>query len=165
MRAASFCVTTEEGLFQMIRFRSGLAAASLLLVAGCATGREVPREAVVAEPAVCQTHRFDIYFADGQANLTPAARDAIGLTATRLQGCAIQNVQVIGLADARGAPLANQTLSQRRAAAVAEALMATGWPAPAFDVAAAGDQGAMVQPGVAEPLRRRTEVVVTASDR
>ena len=87
------------------------------------------------------------------------------MTATHLQGCDIQRVQVIGLADASGAASLNQTLSQRRATAVAEALAAAGWPTPVFEVAAAGGQGANVAPGVAEPLRRRTEVTVTAAPR
>ena len=56
------------------------------------------------------------------------------------------------------------TLSQRRAMAVVEALEAQGWPAPAFDVGAAGDTGAAAG-GINEPLRRRTEVIVEAEPR
>lgn len=131
------------------------------MLAGCGSmGAPKP---LVAQPSNCGTQRFDIYFADSQAGLTPAARQAISLTASALQDCTIRSVRVMGLADARGGAAANQSLSERRAQAVAEALEAAGWPAPAFDVEAAGAQGATAAGGVAEPLRRRTEVVVEAA--
>lgn len=137
----------------------GLAAVAL---AGCSTTAP-SRDALVAEPSACQAKRFDVYFAEDQATLTDAARTAIGLTATQLQGCQIRTVRVLGLASATGNAEANQSLSERRALAVAEALVAAGWPTPAFELAAAGDQGATTPTGVAEPLRRRTEVVVDAA--
>jgi outer membrane protein OmpA-like peptidoglycan-associated protein len=137
----------------------GLAAA----LAGCSTtGREV---ALVAAPDTCGPKRFDVYFAENQAELTDAARTAIGLTATQLQACEIRAVRVLGLADATGTAQENLTLSQRRALAVVEALAAQGWPVPAFEVAAAGDAGAVAPGGVEEPLRRRTEVLVEAHPR
>ncbi|MBB5745029.1 OmpA family protein [Brevundimonas variabilis] len=138
-------------------------AAAIAGLSACASGRAPARESIVAAPTDCRSQTFEVYFADGEARLTETARQVIGLTATQLQGCDIQRVQVIGLADASGAASLNQTLSQRRATAVAEALAAAGWPTPVFEVAAAGGQGATVAPGVAEPLRRRTEVIVTAA--
>lgn len=143
----------------------GLLTLTIALGAGlsaCAGGGSVFRDRsdLVAEPAACQAMRFDVYFDDGSARLTSAARQAIGLAATQLQGCGIAQVRVLGLADARGASEANMTLSQRRARAVAEALRAAGWPEPAFDLAAAGDEGALTETGAREPLRRRVEVLV-----
>ena len=135
-----------------------------VLASGCAGASMFKkREQLVAMPNACSQKTFEIYFADGEARLTDPARQAIGLTATQLQGCAIHSVKVLGLADARGGSDANLDLSQRRARTVAEALTAAGWPEPAFDVTAAGDQGAADASGVREPLRRRTEVVVEAS--
>ena len=138
--------------------------AGLLAVAGCA---ETPwsRGDLVAEPSACAPQRFDIYFRDGEAQLTDAARHAIGLTATQLQGCEIRKVNVIGLTDARGAPNANLDLSERRAQAVAEALEAAGWPAPAFSLMVAGESGSVAADGASEPMRRRTEVLVEAAPR
>ncbi len=82
------------------------------------------------------------------------------MTATQLQGCRIKHVKVTGLADARsGTAAANQTVSEQRARAVAEALAGAGLPAPAFDIEASGAQGAVVG-GVNDPLRRRTEVLI-----
>ena len=138
--------------------------AGLLAVAGCA---ETPwsRGDLVAEPSACAPQRFDIYFRDGEAQLTDAARHAIGLTATQLQGCEIRKVNVIGLTDARGAPNANLDLSERRAVAVREALEAAGWPAPAFSLMVAGESGSVAADGASEPMRRRTEVLVEAAPR
>ncbi len=135
------------------------------LLAGCETTRNMftDRSQIVETPSACAAKRFEIYFADGEARLTEPARQAIGLTATQLQGCKIKSVKVLGLADARGGAEANQSLSERRATAVAEALAAAGWPSPAFEVGAAGDDGAVNAAGVREPLRRRTEVLVDAA--
>ncbi|WP_156367692.1 OmpA family protein [Brevundimonas sp. Leaf363] len=131
-------------------------------LSGCGMTKMSTREQLVATPATCVAQRFDVYFADSEAGLTPAARQAIGATAELLKGCKINRVQVLGLADARGGQAANLNLSERRAQAVAAALTEAGWPAPVFDVSAAGDSGATTDAGVREPLRRRTEVLVEA---
>jgi outer membrane protein OmpA-like peptidoglycan-associated protein len=134
------------------------------ILAGCSGGMGMfrDRDALVAAPTTCTPKRFEVYFAEGEARLTPAAREAIGMTAAQLQGCDIRAVQVLGLADASGGSSANQSLSERRAVAVAEALQGAGWPAPAFDVTAVGDEGAVTAEGTQEPMRRRTEVLVEA---
>jgi outer membrane protein OmpA-like peptidoglycan-associated protein len=134
-------------------------------MAGCSTPGFKNRSDLVVEPSACTEKRFEVYFADSEARLTEPARQAIGMTAAQLQGCEIRKVQVLGLADARGGAEANLTLSQRRAVAVAEALTAAGWPAPVFDVEAAGDAGAVAEGGVREPMRRRTEVLIDAVPR
>ncbi|HVL41449.1 MAG TPA: OmpA family protein, partial [Brevundimonas sp.] len=130
-----------------------------VVAAGCAAPGFRNRSDLVVEPSACTEKRFEVYFADSEARLTEPARQAIGLTAAQLQGCEIRKVQVLGLADARGGAAANLSLSERRAVAVAEALTAAGWPAPVFDVEAAGDAGAVADSGVREPMRRRTEVL------
>lgn len=141
-------------------------AAGAAALAGCSwTPGFRDRSAVVAEPSPCATKRFDVYFAENEARLTSAALQAIGLTATQLQGCEIQRVQVMGLASATGDVQSNLSLSERRAMAVAEALVAAGWPTPAFELGAVGDAGATTAAGTNEPLRRRTEVVVEATPR
>lgn len=145
----------------------GLAAvaAAAAGLSGCGVTRFMDRSAVVTEPSPCTAKRFEVYFADSEARLTESARQAIGMAAAQLQGCDIRKVQVLGLSDARGGATANQDLSERRARAVAEALTAAGWPAPAFDVEAVGDEGAVTAGGVREPMRRRTEVLVEAAPR
>ena len=142
------------------------AMAAGAMLAGCAA---VPgfrdRSELVSEPQVCAPQRFEVYFRDSEAGLTDAARHAISLTASQLQGCDIKAVQVIGLADARGGPTANLDLSERRALAVAEALEAAGWPSPAFSLVVAGESGSTTAAGANEPMRRRTEVLVDAGPR
>lgn len=140
----------------------GLAAVA---VAGCSTPGFRHRSDLVVEPSACTEKRFEVYFAESEARLTEPARQAIGMTAAQLQGCNIRKVQVLGLASATGDAAANQSLSERRAVAVAEALTAAGWPAPVFDVNAAGDTGAVSAGGVNEPMRRRTEVLIDAVPR
>ena len=132
-----------------------------LTVAGCAaTGGYKQRSDLVSDPSTCADKRFEVYFVPDRATLTDAARMAIGMTATQLQGCQIKHVKVTGLADARsGTAAANLSISERRARAVAEALAGAGLPAPAFDIEAAGADGAVVG-GVNDPLRRRTEVLI-----
>ena len=143
-----------------------LALGAALAVAGCALTPGVrDRSAVVVEPNACTPQRFDVYFRDGEAGLTDAARHAIGLTATQLQGCEIRKVNVIGLTDARGGPTANLDLSERRALAVTEALEAAGWPSPVFSLIVAGESGSVTADGASEPMRRRTEVLVDAAPR
>ena len=140
--------------------------ASGLAVAGCAgTPWMRDRSELVAEPDACAPTRFEVYFRDSEAALTDAARQAIALTATQLQGCEIRKVNVIGLTDARGAPNANLDLSERRAQAVAEALEAAGWPSPVFSLIVAGESGSVTASGASEPMRRRTEVLVDAAPR
>jgi peptidoglycan-associated lipoprotein len=134
-------------------------------LAGCGMTGFTDRGALVAQPSPCTAKRFEVYFADSEARLTESARQAIGMTAAQLQNCDIRKVQVLGLADARGGAAANQSLSERRAQAVAEALTAAGWPAPVFEVEAEGDQGAVTAAGVREPMRRRTEVLIEAAPR
>ncbi len=140
-----------------------LGAALALGLSACANTGFPDRDELVSTPATCAAKRFDIYFAENADTLTPAARTAIGMTATQLQGCQIRAVRVLGLADATGGAAENQSLSERRALAVAEALAAAGWPTPAFEIAAAGDAGAVTATGAEEPLRRRTEVLVEAA--
>lgn len=141
-------------------------ASAAAVVAGCGwTPGMRDRSELVAEPSPCTDKRFEVYFAENEARLTTAALQAIGLTATQLQGCEIKRVQVVGLASASGDVASNLSLSERRATAVAEALVAAGWPTPVFELGAVGDAGATTTAGTNEPMRRRTEVVVEAAPR
>jgi len=143
-----------------------IAGTAALVLAGCGSSNPFrDRSDLVATPSACTAKRFDIYFGEGQAQLTDSALQAIRLTADQLRDCVIRKVQVIGLASSTGSSSANQTLSERRAVAVTEALEAEGWPLPAFEIAVAGDTGATTADGRAEPLRRRTEVLVDAAPR
>lgn len=149
----------------MTRSTMMLLATSAIALSGCGMTDKVYRTDLIAEPETCIDNTFEVYFAEGEARLTEPARQAIGMTAARLQNCEIKRVLVTGLSDASGGAAANQSLSERRALAVAEAFTAAGWPAPAFEVGASGEQGATTTEGASEPMRRRTEVLVQAAPR
>lgn len=137
-------------------------AAVALGVAGCSTLGVGDRSELVIEPQPCVHTTLPIYFAESEAGLTEPARELLQSTAQALSHCRIQHVRVIGLASATGSAQRNLSLSERRAETVAAALAAAGLPAPAFDLEAAGETGA-VEAGVSEPVRRRVEVIIEAS--
>jgi len=140
-----------------------LILAGLALGACTSSSPYKSRDQLVSNSLNCGERRFEIYFQNDQASLTPSALTALQLTAEQLKACQITKVQVTGLADARGGVTdANQSLSERRAKAVAEALQTIGLPAPAFEVQAAGASGARTD-GINDPLRRRTEVVISST--
>ena len=141
-------------------------AAAGLAVSACGTGAMFgERSELIYEPSGCVEQRLDIYFDEGQARMTQPAQQMIAMTGERLQGCRIEGVDVIGLASSTGDSASNLTLSERRARAVADALADAGWPSPEFTLSAGGDTGATTDGGLAEPLRRRTVVVVHARPR
>lgn len=139
----------------------GLAAATL---AACAQN-PLSRDQLVAAPTVCAARSFEVYFAESAAGLTAPARQAIDMVADQMAACDITRVTVIGLSSATGTAEANWTLSQRRAQTVAAEFERRGWPAPAFQLDAAGDVGAVTSDGTMEPLRRRTQVFIEAQPR
>jgi len=135
------------------------AAAAAVLVSGCRTA-PAGRARLVAAPAHCLDQTVQIYFDPNSAELTREGRMVIATAAQGAAACRVTSVEVLGLADAQGAPAAGLELSRRRAAAVAQALAAYGLPAAEFKVAAAGQAGAVTADGRAAPLRRRADVVL-----
>lgn len=134
-----------------------------VVLAACAPTPK--RTALVVGESSCAPISFDVYFVENQARLTDAATTAIDAATNRIRNCNVRSVKIVGLADNVGASEANLTLSQRRARAAAMALSSRGLPAPAFDVTAAGDAGAVTAGGLDEPLRRRASVVIDAHPR
>ena len=133
--------------------------AALGLLGGCETVRAA-RDRIVRTPPACQSESVPIYFETGAADLTREGRSALLAAASRTRGCMVKGVRVVGLADAAGDPNANLELSRRRADAVAAAIAAAGLPAATFDLAAAGQAGALTPDGRAAPLRRRADVTI-----
>ncbi|HEY3694502.1 OmpA family protein [Phenylobacterium sp.] len=137
----------------------GVAAlGAVVALAGCAglSGRD----RIVQRAPACPDQRVQIYFEPDSAVVTDEGRAVLAQAAQAARGCAVKDVKVLGLADAVGAPDANLQLSRRRADAVTAALAATGLPAAEFEVAGAGQAGAVTPTGEAQPLRRRADVVV-----
>jgi outer membrane protein OmpA-like peptidoglycan-associated protein len=139
-----------------------LALGPLLGLGACATLTS-PRDRIVQPAAICQDAVVPIYFQTGAAELTAESRRVIAAEAQRAKGCEVNSVSVVGLADAAGEPAANLELSQRRAQSVTAAVAAAGLPAAQFEVAAAGQAGAVTAQGQAAPLRRRAEITLKLS--
>ena len=126
---------------------------------GCAQAKKFRTRAQMEKAPVCTDFDFPVYFASGSETMPAAALQVIRTHAAQVKACPVQAVTVTGLSDAEGSAEANLALSKRRAASVAAALAANGYPTPTFAVGAAGEAGAATAAGTA-PLRRRTEVAV-----
>jgi len=135
------------------------AGAAAILASGCTTMPH-SREQLVKAPARCADETVSVYFEPDSAELTREGKMVIHQAASMTSGCRVSSVEVVGLADAQGAPGANLELSKRRAAAVADALAANGLPAAEFKVGAAGQEGAVTASGSKAPLRRRADVIL-----
>ena len=138
-----------------------IAAGALVGVAlaGCASPG---RERVVQAPRVCQDMTVPVYFEPNQAQITRDGRRVIAASAAQARGCSVDSVRVLGLADAAGDPQANLELSKQRAASVADAIQKAGLPAAEFEVAAAGQAGAVTSAGQV-PVRRRADITLKLS--
>jgi len=138
---------------------AGLALGAVLGLAGCET-LAGGRARLVTLPPRCEDQKVQIYFEPDSDTVTAEGRAVIGQAAAGARGCKVARVQVLGLADAAGAPQANLELSRRRAQSVTAALAEAGLPAAEFDVTAAGQAGATTAAGLTQPVRRRADVVV-----
>lgn len=145
----------------MIR-KTAVVAVLVLGLSACATVKSA-RDRIVRAPVRCTDHTVQIYFEPDSAAVTKEGRAVLRMAAADSKGCKVAAVEVLGLADAAGAPEANLELSKRRAQAVTEALTEAGLPAAEFKVAAAGQAGATDSKGDARVLRRRTDVVLHLS--
>ncbi len=112
----------------------------------------------IQSPASCADFSISIYFEPGSSVVTPEAQALIRSAAAHAQRCQVQGIDVVGLADAPGAPDANLQLSKDRAAAVTAALSAKGLDHIDINTTALGDQGAQAHGGELRPLRRRANV-------
>lgn len=138
--------------------RWGAAAmlAAMAALGGCAT--QSAREKLVEAPSNCVDQKVQVYFEAWSAELTGESQKVIDNAAANVRGCHLTGVEVLGLADAVGAPGPNLELSQRRAQAVTHALAAAHLPPAEFRIDAAGQTGAVTPSGAAAPLRRRVDV-------
>ena len=140
-----------------MRWRGIVALAAAAGLSGCAGA---DRAQLVRVPERCVDQTVQIYFEPWSAELTQEGRLVIDTAARNMRGCRVAAVDVLGLADAEGAPGPNLELSKKRAEAVSQALAAAGLPAAEFRVAAAGQAGAVTPQGAAAPLRRRVDVTL-----
>ena len=134
----------------------GLSAAA---ISGCET-IEATRARIVQTPARCVDQTVQIYFEPDSVEVTPEGRAVVTQAATAARGCMVERVDVLGLADAVGAPEANLELSKRRAQSVTAVLANAGLPDAEFHVEGGGQAGAVAPNGATAPLRRRADIIL-----
>ncbi|WP_246022823.1 OmpA family protein [Cognatilysobacter terrigena] len=102
-------------------------------------------------------------FASGQATLTPAASGTLKALAHYIDVSRAAAVRVDGFTDNQGNAADNQALSQRRAAAVRQTLVAAGAGSVRIDVSGHGASNPVADNGSAagRAKNRRVEIVVT----
>jgi outer membrane protein OmpA-like peptidoglycan-associated protein len=98
---------------------------------------------------------YMVYFPERSAQLDGKAHDVVALVAQRANEAPAARVKVIGYTDSAGSPAADVLLSQKRAQAVADALVANGVPANRLDRVGAGQTNE--DPGIAS---RRVEITI-----
>ena len=138
------------------------ASVTIILALGLSGCAALPRgrDRIVKATPHCVDQTVQIYFEPESAEVTKEGRAVLAAAASQAKPCKVASVDVLGLADAAGAPAANLELSKRRAQSVTAALAAVGLPAGDFKVSAAGQAGAVTADGKAQPLRRRADVVL-----
>jgi outer membrane protein OmpA-like peptidoglycan-associated protein len=141
------------------------ASVTIILALGLSGCAAMPkgRDRIVKATPHCADQTVQIYFEPESAEVTKEGRAVLAAAAAQARPCKVASVDVLGLADAVGAPAANLELSKRRAQSVTAALSAVGLPVADFKVSAAGQAGATTAAGQAQPLRRRADVVLHLS--
>lgn len=138
----------------------GVAGAVALIGAGLLAGcQSMPQihGPMIHSPPSCADFAVSIYFEPGSSVVTPEAQALIRSAAGHARRCQVQGIDVVGLADAPGAPDANLQLSKDRAAAVTAALTARHLEHVDFSTTGLGDEGAQLG-AERRPLRRRVNV-------
>lgn len=160
---------TSHNLFAGLRWNFGGAPAAAPQYKDCWDGSSVPVSSA-CPPQVIEDTAADVdplaitvYFDYDKSNLTAEASTLIREAAARALENDINTVVVSGNTDTSGSSAYNQALSERRARAVRDALVANGVPADSVRMEALGETN-LAKPtpdGVREPLNRRAEVLIT----
>lgn len=107
----------------------------------------------------------DIAFAPGQAALRPEAKSSLGTLVAFVNKNSSKAIRIEGHTDSRGNTNANQTLSQRRADAVRDALIAAGVAAARITSVGLGEGQAVDSNESEEGRARNRRVDVILEDR
>jgi len=120
--------------------------------------------ATLAAPLAALAADHTVYFAHDSARLDATARSVIEQAAADYAATGETSVSLVGHTDTSGSTAYNMGLSERRARAVADAMVAAGVPASAMTAGWRGEAEPAVASGdgVREPLNRRVEITVSA---
>ncbi|HSM99763.1 MAG TPA: OmpA family protein, partial [Rudaea sp.] len=107
----------------------------------------------------------DIAFAPGQAQLRPAAKSSLGKLVAFVNRDPSKPIRIEGHTDSSGNTRANQVLSQRRADAVRDALIAAGVAARRITAVGLGESQPVADNGTEEGRARNRRVDVILQDK
>jgi len=115
-----------------------------------------------APPAPELARSYLVFFDWNSASVTTEAASIISEAAKAAQQLAVTRVELTGHADRSGTPAYNQKLSEKRGAAVKNAMVQLGIPADQIIVIGKGEASPLVPTadGVREPQNRRVEIVL-----
>jgi OOP family OmpA-OmpF porin len=113
-------------------------------------------------PPAYEAREFIVYFPFDQSVLTPEAQSVVTEAANYANAGKATKLVVVGHTDTSGSPKYNAKLSERRAKAVADALVGQGVAAGALAVDWKGESAPAVATGdgVKEPLNRRSTISI-----
>ena len=120
----------------------------------------VPVSPPISAPQLLRTYL--VFFDWDRADLTDRARQIVAEAAAAATRVQTTRIEVQGNADRSGTPAYNQSLSLRRASAVAGELVRRGVPQAEIAVQGLGETRPLVptQAGVREPQNRRVEIIL-----
>ena len=142
--------------------RALVAAVALSMAAGCAQQASPPPQAAATTVPELAGAWYQVYFDTNSADINARGQLIVKHVAYIVANAGPTRVTVIGRTDRIGAPPANMALSQRRADAVRDALIAAGVPAANIDTSWTGEgkQQVATAADTAEPRNRVVDVTV-----
>jgi outer membrane protein OmpA-like peptidoglycan-associated protein len=111
-------------------------------------------------PPAAAPPQFIVFFGLDSADLVPEAQRVVGDAAGAAKEFGAAAIHIVAHTDSSGSPAYNQNLSERRAAAVRNALVANGIAADGITTEGRGEGDLMVRTGdgVKEPQNRRATI-------
>lgn len=165
-------LTGGEGLDEAIRDRAAKAVAAIAGVGGVrwADGTALAESAaVIADPLHCEDdveallRARTIRFEESSARIDLASGELIGEVAAALRPCLGSIIAITGHTDSSGPEAGNLALSQERAVAVRDALVARGIPADGLRARGMGSRTPVEGLLPTDPANRRIEFAVIAT--
>ena len=144
-----------------ISIRNGMVVLALIAMASCASAPPLPpadpSPAVLAAPS-CHDRTFPVYFASGERELDEQAESVIERVVTEAESCTLAAIEVESHSDASGSENVNMLVSQDRANAVLDAILAAGISADTVSIKAIGEGDAITEGNLMVPMNRRVVV-------
>lgn len=146
-----------------VQMKSVAAFSALVMVSACASTLPpppptAPTLAPVETASACADRNFPIYFASDQTDLDATARQAIALAVEEAGNCELSAIEIIAQSDAIGSDTVNMSVSQERADAVLEALLAADLDVEQIAIVALGESNAVTEDNLINPMNRRVDV-------